>query len=161
MLADGAAPSAAVTPAPWAAPEQIALALESTAISVRDGLDRIVRHPKLAGLGEEAIGTLWTVLAEVLNNVVEHAYADYPGAIGVRLWRDGTSVAVEVTDRGLPMPGLKLPEGCLPLSEQPPECFGDLPEGSYGWYLIRALTDRLAYHRTADGNRLRFSMICP
>ena len=160
MRVDGDIPVAAFPHACWSTPEEIVLGLKGTALSVRRGLDTIVGHRALASLGEEARGTLWIVLAEVLNNVVEHAYADHPGTIRIRLWRSGTSVAVEVIDRGLPMPGLDLPEGRAPVPPAPADLPRDLPEGSYGWYLIRALTDWLDYARIGDTNRLRFAMGC-
>ena len=138
----------------WTAPAQISLAIESSPPAVSAGLDEIVRHPTLAGIDEEEIGALWNVLAEVLNNVVEHAYAEGPGTIRLKLWRIGTRLAGEVTDRGVPMPGLQAPEGILPATYQPAE----LPEGNFGWFLIRALTDCVAYERLRGTNRLRFSI---
>ena len=154
MPADQASSCPATPLPPWTAPEAVAMVLESSALSVHDALDQLMRHPAISDLGDEAIGTLWTVLAEVLNNVVKHAYAEYPGTICLRLWRDGDALAVEVTDHGLPMPGLSLPEGNLPAPERP----GELPEGNFGWFLIRTLTDYLAYERLDDTNRLTFSI---
>jgi serine/threonine-protein kinase RsbW len=143
-------------PEPWAASAEIGFELPSTPLAVRDGLDRVVGDPALSDLNDEARGTLWTVLAEVLNNVVEHAYAERVGVIGLRLWRYDNSIAVEVLDHGAPMPGLELPAGCLTELRS----FETLPEGGFGWFLIRSMTDWLIYDRIGDDNRLRFCMEC-
>ena len=141
---------------PFAAPAEIRLDLPGTPLAVRAALDRLLTEPALSDLGEDARGTLWTVLAEVLNNVVEHAYAAGSGSIRLCLWRRGSVLAVEVMDHGLPMPDLRLPDG------KPAEigAFDDLPEGGFGWFLIRALTNGLVYDRVGGENRLRFCMDC-
>lgn len=154
MRVDEAPRSATAPLPPWTAPETVALVLESSALSVHDTLGELMRHPRIANLGDDAIGTLWTVLAEALNNVVEHAYAEGQGEIGLRLWRDGSVLAAEVTDHGLPMPGQRPPEGLLPVFGE----FEDLPEGNFGWHLIRAMTDCVFYDRIDGTNRLRFSI---
>jgi serine/threonine-protein kinase RsbW len=140
----------------WGAAAEISVHLAGTALGVRAGLDRVLTHAALSDLQEVARGTLWTVLAEVLNNVVEHAYAQAPGDIQVRLWRQGATVAVEVLDRGAPMPGLQMPEGKL----ADLGAMDDLPEGGFGWFLIRSMTDWLTYDRIGAENRLRFCMEC-
>lgn len=149
---------AAFVPEAWTARAEIGLDIGGSALEVRAGLDRLLASPVLADLSEEARGTLWTVVAEVLNNIVEHAYAgaDGSGDIRLRMWRHGPSVAVEVTDTGLPMPGLALPEGRLAEIG----AGDDLPEGGFGWFLIRSLTDWLIYDRVGAENRLRFCMEC-
>jgi len=60
-----------------------------------------------------------------------------------------------VIDQGLPMPGECLPEGRLP------EVRGveELPEGGFGWHLIRTLSRDLAYRRIDGRNELRFRLI--
>ena len=50
-----------------------------------------------------------------------------------------------------PLPGLRLPEGTAPPAVTPRE---SLPEGGFGWFLIRALTERLDYARADGENRL-------
>lgn len=147
---------AAFVPEAWTARAEIGLDIGGSPLDVRMGLDRLLSSPVLADLSEEARGTLWTVVAEVLNNIVEHAYAQGEGDIRLRMWRHGQSVAVEVTDCGAPMPGLTLPEGRL--AEIGPG--DDLPEGGFGWFLIRSLTDWLIYDRVGEENRLRFCMEC-
>jgi serine/threonine-protein kinase RsbW len=140
----------------WSQPSDLTLALDGSQLAVRDGLDRVLADPVLAALSEDARGTLWTVLAEVLNNIVEHAYAGGSGPILLCLRRLGPKLAVEILDSGNAMPGLRLPEG----KAAEIGAFDDLPEGGFGWFLIRTMTDGLEYDRIGAENRLRFSMTC-
>lgn len=138
----------------WSAPAQIGLELESSPLAVRRALDQLLTDGTLSGLTEQRRGTLWTVLAEVLNNIVEHAYACDTGSIRLNLWQRGPVLAVEVVDHGAPMPGLCLPKGHLAEIG----AFDDLPEGGFGWFLIRAMTNDLKYDRVGSENRLRFCL---
>ncbi len=95
-------------------------------------------------------GTAEIVLAEVLNNIVEHAFANQGGDITLRLARRDGALHCTVSDTGAPMPGLCLPEGQV----QPLNNLADLPEGGFGWVLIRSLTQGLAYRRSNGINRL-------
>jgi serine/threonine-protein kinase RsbW len=54
------------------------------------------------------------------------------------------------------MPNLQLPQGApADLSD-----LDDLPEGGFGWFLIRAMTSDLVYHRTGGQNCVRFCVNC-
>lgn len=110
------------------------------------------------GLHGDDCGTVETVLAEVLNNIVEHAYANGgDGDIGLTLARAQSGLAVQVTDTGAAMPGGRLPAPQLAALDGPRD---DLPEGGFGWALIRDLTVGLDYRRTGGTNRLRFRVPC-
>lgn len=99
-------------------------------------------------------GTCETVMAEVLNNIVEHACAGRAdGMIEVVLVYDGFGLLVDVKDDGAPMPGGRLPEPHRAALDVACE---DLPEGGFGWSVIRALTTGLLYRRTGGVNRLQF-----
>jgi serine/threonine-protein kinase RsbW len=96
--------------------------------------------------------SLQLVLAEVLNNTVEHACRHQPDkVIELTISLAGDRLRCEVSDDGLAMPGEALPEGDLP---DP----GSLPEGGFGWFLIRSLTTDLAYRRLGGRNQLTFSI---
>ncbi|PKP80225.1 MAG: ATP-binding protein [Alphaproteobacteria bacterium HGW-Alphaproteobacteria-2] len=98
--------------------------------------------------------TVELVLAELLNNVVEHACATLPGrVIGLELWSGRGGLACRITDDGRPMPGGRLPRQWMP----PPET---LPEGGFGWPLVTALARDLAYRRDGGQNVLSLR-ICP
>ncbi|WP_158275562.1 ATP-binding protein [Maritimibacter sp. 55A14] len=91
-----------------------------------------------------------TVLAEVLNNVVEHACRNRAGhVVGLEVWLLPRDIWVRVTDDGLPMPGAQLPEA----KATPPEA---LPEGGFGLSLIRRLARDLRYRREDGRNILTF-----
>ncbi|WP_432280423.1 ATP-binding protein [Tropicimonas omnivorans] len=94
------------------------------------------------------------VLAEVLNNIVEHARPDFAAPIDVTV-RTGCDVRCRVIDRGTPMPGLAPPPGHRQSVDCPLE---ELSEGGYGWFLIRSLTRDLSYERRSGRNRLLFTV---
>ncbi len=106
------------------------------------------------GVTRDDRGTCETVVAEVLNNIVEHAYAGTTaGDVGVVLARDDRGLRVEVTDDGAAMPNGRLPE---PRPAPLDVARGDLPEGGFGWSVIRDLTTGLEYRRADGINHLRF-----
>lgn len=109
-------------------------------------------------LSPEDSGSLELALAEVLNNIVEHAYAGRaPGQVSVSLMlaSAGDALLCRVEDDGHPMPGMALPEGQMqPVAER----IEDLAEGGWGWALIRTLTDEIVYERQAGRNRLHFRL---
>ena len=130
----------------------LALRIDSTTQSVREAVTRAVAALDAAGLDAHVRDIAEIVLAEALNNVVHHAYGGRPGG-GIRLCLSiaPEGVHVDIADSGGPMPGLCLPPGTPPVVE-------DLPEGGFGWYLIRTLTCDLAYSREDGENRLRFRL---
>ncbi len=96
------------------------------------------------------------VVAEVLNNIVEHAYQDRPGGRIILTLRFKTDrLTVEFKDFGRPMPSGSPPDGAPADLEVSTE---DLPEGGFGWFLIRSLTEDLAYCREKDSNRLSLTI---
>lgn len=122
--------------------------------AVRAGLRRLLTMEPLAGLSDNARGTFEIVLAEALNNVVEHAYSNAPGPILVGIDHLPPILRVSVYDLGLPIPDGKLPKG-----EMKPMMEGEeLPEGGFGWFLIRTLTMDLEYERDGSFNKLRFAV---
>jgi serine/threonine-protein kinase RsbW len=76
------------------------------------------------------------VLAEVLNNIVEHGYPNpqKPGPIGVQCTLVGSGLDIALTDTGEPMPNGEPPIGNAPNTNVQ---FADLPEGEFGWFLIK------------------------
>jgi serine/threonine-protein kinase RsbW len=94
-------------------------------------------------------------LAEALNNIEEHAYSgrrEQP--VWVEIDARGNRVRCRIEDCGAPLPGGVLPGGRLPPAD--PCAHDDLPEGGFGWALLRRLTRDLAYQRHDDRNRLTF-----
>jgi serine/threonine-protein kinase RsbW len=135
-----------------------ALALDflATPLAVRRALRRVGDLTAEAGLAQGLCEDAQIVLGEVLNNVVEHAYADGAGPVRLVIRADGGALDCEVADEGRPMP-----DGAFPAAGRSgPEPAG-LPEGGFGWFLIRQLTCRLDYASTGGQNRLRFRIAGP
>lgn len=127
--------------------------------AVRENLARLLACPPLADLPPDDRAMAELVLAEILNNVAEHAYALRPGTVEVALSPGPEGIACLIVDQGDPMPGAMLPAGNLPM--QPDLKVSDLPEGGFGWHLIRSLTADLAYVRRNGQNRLSFRLRSP
>jgi serine/threonine-protein kinase RsbW len=133
-------------------PSQAVLQIASTPIAVRDALRDIMGHPAMTRLSKDARGNADLVLAEALNNIVEHAYDRDDGQIELRLrWLPGR-LFCDLLDTGLPMPDCTLPEGLA----QSVDDDLTLPEGGFGWFLIRQLTENLLYQRIGTCNHLSF-----
>lgn len=137
-------------------PADLRLAFMATPHAIRDGLQRMLALPPLCGLPEDRRGNAELVLAEVLNNVAEHAYAEGPGQVVVSIARMAQGLRCVIVDQGKAMRGGALPEGRLQASLGLP--LDNLPEGGFGWHLIRRLTLDLGYRRVDGCNRLEFTL---
>lgn len=128
----------------------------SHALSVRATLQDLMAALADFDLSPDAVHKVELVLAEVLNNVVKHSYANnHDGLIELRISRCEGMLACEVSDQGARMPGgipfaLKIPDlDCSP---------DDLPEGGFGWALIGELAENLRYSRCDGCNHLTFCL---
>lgn len=133
-------------------PDRARIIIPATVLDVRAGLRDLMTCALVHDLGRDSLGTTELVLAEVLNNVVEHAYSAVPGMIEVEVQRTPNRLRFHISDTGLPMPGAEPPPGRLPDIA----AFEDLPEGGFGWFLIRCLAEDLRYSREDGSNRLSF-----
>jgi len=132
-------------------PAPFRLVIASDPMSVREALRTLMSANVMQGLSGDRRGVAEIVLAEVLNNVVEHAYADTSGEIRLEVQREGCSLQCEVVDSGRPMPGDHPPD---PIPSRPEE----LQEGSFGWYMIRMLSQDLKYRRRNGQNEIRLRL---
>ena len=108
------------------------------------------------GLSGEEMGTIEIVLAEALNNVVEHAYPEgEPGVVHLSLRLRRSGLMVEIRDQGRTMPNGRAPIGDHPMAAADED---PMPEGGYGWYLIRELVSDLIYDRRDGENILVFRL---
>ena len=124
----------------------------ATQSGVRDLLYQGRERLSAAGVPEAWLGTVELVWAEALNNIAEHAYAGTEaGQMHMEVKLDGVCVSAILRDDGTPLPGFALPPGRLPDSSGDVET---LPEGGFGWFLIRDLCDRVAYWRKNGENHL-------
>lgn len=93
-------------------------------------------------------------LAEVLNNVVEHGYCGrQTGPIDLTIKPVTGGILCRIVDAGWPMPDLRVPEGRLPDLDV---AFQDLPEGGWGWALVRGTVSGLRYRRNRGRNVVVF-----
>lgn len=130
-----------------------ALSLPGTQDAIRPALARVLRRLKPLGLGAEERETVELVLAEVLNNIVEHGYPDpaAPGPIDVCGRQGGDGLWLRIEDQGRAMPGGQLPRG---LAQAVDVATAELPEGGFGWALIRDLAKDISYRRRGGVNQL-------
>lgn len=124
------------------------LSFAARAPEVRNALLRLRQDSVLTGLSPDAIDCCELVLAEAMNNIVEHAYGEMGGSVRLTLLRGRHRVICRLMDCGRPMPGLTLPPGRLPVQDD------SLAEGGFGWFLIHSLSQRLHYRRANGMNRL-------
>ncbi|MDI3338706.1 ATP-binding protein [Defluviimonas aestuarii] len=122
---------------------------EAVRTALRSAVARFARQ-----ISSTDSGTLELTLAEALNNIVEHSYADQPpGLIDLSLTPVAGALACRIEDFGRPMPGCTAPDRGLPLVT--PDVT-QLPEGGWGWALIRDLSTDLEYERKGNRNVLTF-----
>ncbi len=124
--------------------------------NVRLAIDKAMLTLGPLELTDEEASSIQIVLAEALNNVVEHAYpANEPGEVKLVLRHGRAGLLIEIRDTGKPMPNGRTPLGTHPSESQPQE---PLPEGGFGWFLIRQLARDLVYDRENGENFLIFRM---
>lgn len=102
-------------------------------------------------------GEVELVLAEVLNNVVEHAYRGSPkGIVQLTAMSGQNGIRFVIADSGLAMPNAAIPDGApADLGRAP----ADLPEGGFGWSIIRQLAEDLQYRREDGVNYTSFQIV--
>ena len=130
------------------------LTIPGDPLAVRAGLRSLFDTILLRGLTAEDRGAAEIVLAEALNNIVEHAYSNSHGEIDITLQLRQTELICTIVDTGKPMPDDTLPEGNL----VPLGAVKDLPEGGFGWHVIRTLSKDLHYQRQNGRNQLSFRL---
>jgi len=130
------------------------LALACDAMAVRTALQNLRDGLNELHLSQDDTDRIEIVMAEILNNIVEHACSDRPDCnIGIEILHKSSDLQVTVTDNGCAMPGGTLPEGILADIQGSRD---SLPEGGFGWFLIRDLTTNVSYSRRDQKNHLSF-----
>ncbi len=130
------------------------LSFQSGLLCVRRALGAFMDTLEPIALDETEAGTVELVLAEALNNVVEHAYGDRTQGLVDLRWRHGPSgLLIAIRDHGK-----AVPEDNAMMVERAfgPEARVDLPEGGYGWFIIRSLAHDIEYQRVDGQNTLTF-----
>lgn len=118
--------------------------------AVRDTL-MALRKRFAAHVDPDPLGRAELVLAEVLNNIAEHgrSAAGTQPFIHLTVIRYLDGLACAITDDAAMLPPDLLRGGALPNHDP-------LPEGGFGWFLIRDLTQELCYLRENGRNMLAF-----
>ncbi|MBU3029147.1 ATP-binding protein [Paracoccus marinaquae] len=129
--------------------------LPANPAAVRDTLADI-RLRFRSEVSEDTLGRLELVLAEVMNNIAEHAArpssaGEGAPSIHLSIVRHDGGLACAISDDGV-----SLPEDCILPRGLPAMDPEDLPEGGFGWYLIQDLTQALCYYREDQRNFLAF-----
>jgi serine/threonine-protein kinase RsbW len=129
-----------------------AITFTATETGVRDAMRAIMRRVQSDAAEPEAQVAIEIAIAEAVNNIVEHGYAGMkPGEICVRIHPSPARVRIEIIDSGAPYPGGLVPE---PSTHDLSRSIHDLPEGGFGWLLIRRLASGVAYRRKKGRNHL-------
>ncbi|WGH77519.1 ATP-binding protein [Jannaschia ovalis] len=125
--------------------------IPATAADVHALLADLALHFDLRGIAGPRSIDLHLLLAEVMNNIVEHALAGRAdGWIELRVDRAPDGLRVALGDNGAP-----LPEALLRPAPPPDATAGEgCPEGGFGWAMIHALSSGLSYRRQDGINRL-------
>lgn len=149
------------------------MAIMADPLSVRAALQSIFYTPGKHFSENDLYVTAHMVLAEALNNIVEHAYparsekakkrsdtrrnnAEKAEKIDISLSFHPQQINVIIEDQGAPMSQSE----SLPYVS-PSDCeVDDLPEGQFGWYIIKTMAKDVIYSRKGGVNRLVFTVSC-
>ncbi|SIS54722.1 ATP-binding protein [Paracoccus saliphilus] len=133
--------------------------LTANPFAIREALSD-VRNRFTKSANPDTIGRLELVLAEVLNNVAEHAvprHGNLPAkdvpTIHLSIVRTERGFVCAVADDGISLPDKCLQPHSLPKTEN-----SGLSESGFGWFLIQDLTQTLCYYREEQKNYLAFSV---
>lgn len=128
-------------------PERHVIAADPQA--VRDVLVALEGGSVMAGLSPDSRDAALLVLAEALNNVVEHGYQEDSGWIGLLPVPGGAGLEWRIIDAGQPAPDLAQRRDTMP---------DGMADGGFGWPLIRVLTDKVRLSRRRGLNVLTLRM---
>lgn len=140
-------------------PMCFALEFEASDLGARSNIRRITNRLETIGILPGQISTVQIVLAEAINNIVEHAYAGRAaGQIHMQCRLALDRLFIDLSDTGAALPDGQLPNG-LPADVTGPR--DTLPEGGFGWFLIHELARTAEYVRKDGCNHLHLSFDIP
>ncbi len=129
----------------------------ATLLDVRRAMQCLRNRLIAAKVSQIEISSAEIVLAEVLNNIVKHAHQGVENG-----WFDihcylpvSGGLFFTCRDNGTAMPGGAPPGGVMPSIAR---AGAELPEGGWGWALIRRLTTDLDYMRIDGINLVNFTI---
>ena len=134
----------------------LSLRMPSSNEGVRECIAVSAAFVREVGGSEQDLTAVELAMAEVLNNVVEHAYGDQgvgPMTLEIEALED--EIRLRIRDSGYPMP-----KGRLPSGQAADTTLADFEqdEGGYGLHMIRQLAKKLRYTRVGEENHLTFRM---
>lgn len=122
--------------------------------SLHDLVTFITDEAEKKGFSEDARHRIELVVEEALVNVFLHGYTQHQGQVEVRcLDSDDSSLTIEIIDTGVSF---------NPLSLADPDLQPDLATrniGGMGVFLIRKMTDGVAYRREGENNILTMTVL--
>ncbi len=137
---------------------RLQVAIRSVQSEVSPVLGRITDWLGTHKINRNFVEEVELVTAEALNNVVEHAYLyAEDGEIRILVSLRPGKLQVQITDGGRKFDGPP-PEKKMDVEKF---AFEELPEGGFGWNLIRSLTDEVAFERAGEKNRLTLTRRLP
>ncbi len=132
--------------------DKFKVTFRASELEAREAIATTSQRLRASGLPSDRADEVEIALAEAINNVVEHAYAgQQPGIVRVLCSLRPSGLDIRICDTGQPLPEERLPPG---LAADVTVARADLPEGGFGWFLIRELTDDIRYDRCGDSNHL-------
>jgi serine/threonine-protein kinase RsbW len=124
---------------------------------VSDNVAQAIDWARELGVNDDVAGSIEIVLAEALNNIVEHAYLfAEDGQIEMELSLHNDLLDIQLSDMGNQFPGI--PQKREMKGDAIP--FEDLPEGGFGWFLIHSLTASIRYVFVGGKNVVHFEINC-
>jgi serine/threonine-protein kinase RsbW len=132
--------------------DKFKMAFRATEMEAREAIAGTSEWLQATDLTQDQADEVEIALAEAINNVVEHAYVDSePGPVRILCSLRRTHLDIRICDTGTPLPQNRLPPG---LAADVSVARADLPEGGFGWFLIRKLTSDIRYDRYGLINHL-------
>lgn len=122
----------------------------ATPLDVRQSLDRVMTDAPADLWRRYDLDICELVLAEALNNIVEHGHNPHGAPVCVT-WCDRDRLRISITDQGYPCPQSVINSASLPNPEE-------MPEGGFSWAMIRMLCQNLTYCSEQGKNTLAFSI---
>lgn len=114
-------------------------------------MDEICLWMMQADASDVDITNVQIVLGEALNNIIEHGFErEGTGIISVEISLSDSGIVVSLCDDGIAFTPPKV--AALPLRDQ--DDFSNLPEGGFGWFLIKEITSSTEYNRISNKNYL-------